>query len=303
LKGAKDDGQGHLIGGHYTLTANTGIEDFSLVQYTGTEPNPSQSPKNAHFVYDGEEMGLYAYVRSVMSGGTSGYNPIHEMKITLRALCSDVKDRANTVNLAMSENIQAEPHPARLPQNIYDSSDGDWEKYATPARDARLRENFAQFYRHMDRLTEMWVFRDPRIIYDGEDLKGDLLALYEAQAGTCDLTYLNSAKRPVLLTLADIPARLYAMSYDPYDCIELRWGASGAERDTCPQSEKKLRWYAAQQRLRSSTKRSTNYAYDLDELEALGGKDMEAPPPVDIRAMLAAMPDRIALAPMMPVGR
>ncbi len=302
LKGAHDDGQGHLIGGHYALAHNDQIEDFSLVQYVGTEPNPSQSVKKARYVYDGEEMGLYAYVRTAMSGGKSTYNPLHELRITMKALCSDLKDRAGTVDLAISQNIQNEPHPSHLPENIFDAG-GDWEMYATPARDARLREGFAQFYQHMAQMIDMWVNRDPRLVYDGTDLRQDLLASYDAQSKMCDLTYLNSAKHPVPLTLADIPARLYAMSYDPYDCIELRWGARDGERDTCPQSDKKMRWYAAQQRLRQQSERATHTAYDLDELEQRGGKGLKPPPPVDVRSLIANMPYRAALDPMQPVGR
>lgn len=302
LKGAHDDGQGHLIGGHYVLAHNDQIADYSLVQYVGTEPNPSQNVKKARYVYDGEEMGLYAYVRTAMSGGKTTFNPLHELRITMKALCSDLKDRANTVNLAVSENIQNEPHPSHLPENIFDAG-GDWEMYATPARDARLREGFAQFYAHMAQMIEMWVNRDPRLVYDGLDLRADMLAAYDAQSKSCDLTYLNSAKRPVPLTLADIPARIYAMSYDPYDCIELRWGAEGEERDSCPQSEKKMRWYAAQQRLRQQTARATSVAYDLEDLEARGGKGLKPPPPVDVRDLIADMPYRVPLAPMKPVGR
>lgn len=302
LKGAHDDGKGHLIGGHIVLATNDQIADFSLVQYVGTEPNPSQSVKKAKFVYDGEEMGLYTYVRTVMSGGKTTYNPLHELRVAMRDLCRDLKDRANTVNLAVSEGIQNKPHPGNLPDNIFDA-DGDWELYATPARDARLREAFAQTYRHIAGMIDLWVKRDPRIAYEGTDLRADLLAIYDAQGAACDLTYLNSAKRPVALNLGDVAARVYAMSYDPYDCIELRWGAAGAERESCTNGEKKLRWYAAQQRFRQMQSRDFFAGYDLDDLETKAAKPMKPPPPVDVRGLIANMPYQVPLDPMNPVGR
>jgi hypothetical protein len=303
LKGAHTDAEGHLIGGHIAMAHNDQIEDFSLVQYAGTDPNKKQDVKKAKFVYDGDEMGFYEYVRVVMSGGKTTYSPLHELKVTMRTLCNDLKDRAQYVNLAISKNIQNEPHPSSLPENIYDAEDdGWWESYATPARDSRIRAALAQFYKTMADIIELWVHRDPRIVYDGYDLKGDLLKAYDAQSASCNLTYLNSSSRPVQLTFHDVLQRAYAISFDPYDCIELRWGASGEERATCPQSEKKVRWYEAEQHLRNDLARATHYAYDLEELEH-STKGSDPPPPVDVRALIENMPYQVPLDPMSPVGR
>ena len=302
LKGAHADEDGNLIGGHIVLADNGEIADYSLVQYLGTEPNKKHDEKKARFVYDGDEMGFYEWVRVVMSGGKTTYSPVYELKMTMRTLCNDLRDRAQFVNLAISQNIQNRSHPSQLPENIYDSTDGDWESYATPARDSRLRAALAQFYKNTAEIIDLWVHRDPRIVYDGYDLKADMLKAYDAQSASCDLTYLNSAKRPVPLTFREVAQRAYAISFDPYDCIELRWGASSAERETCPQSAKKLRWYEAEQRLRNDPARSTSVAYDLDTLEH-SKKGSEPPPPVDVRALIEVMPYQVPLEAMTPVGR
>ena len=105
-----------------------------------------------------------------------------------------------------------------------------------------------------------------------------------------------------LVTFYDVAQRAYAISFDPYDCIELRWGAGEAERATCQQSQKKLRWYEAEQRLRNDPARSTSEAYDLDELEH-SSKGSEPPPPVDVRGLIENMPWQVPLEPMHPVGR
>ncbi|MDE2184844.1 MAG: hypothetical protein KGJ78_17665 [Alphaproteobacteria bacterium] len=301
LKGAKPDAEGHLIGGHVVMAKNEQIPDFSLVQYVGTEPNPKEDVKKARFVYDGEELGFYEYVRAAVSGGKTTFNPVYELKVTMRTLCNDLEDRAQTVDNAISVGVQKEAHPGQLPENIYDSSDGDWESYATPARDSRTRAAFAAFYKDMADMIALWVHRDPRIVYDGYDLKQDLLAAYDAQSKACNITYLDSAKKPVPMTFDDIVHRVYAMSFDPYHCIELRWGATGGERDSCPDGKKKLLWYEAEQRLRNSTARATHVAYDLDALENAKGDD--DPPPVDVRALIEAMSYQDPLKPMQPVGR
>lgn len=300
LVGAHNDGKGHLLGGHIVLAGNDQIADYSLVQYLGTEPNAKT--KKARFIYDGEEMGLYAYVRTAMSGGKTHYNPLHELKLGLRSLCTDLKDRVGAVDGAISKGIQNEAHPSRLPENIYDAGeDGWWESYATPARDARLRAAFIDLYRQMNGIIGMWVKRDPRIVYDGDDLRADLLAVYDRESQSCDLTYLNTQKRPVKMSLADMPARIYAISFDPYDCIELRWGAAGEEAKTCSNGERKGRWYRAEQRFRSDVNRQVRAPNTLDALEASNFEPHL--PAVDLRNLIANMPYQVPLAPMQPVGR
>ena len=38
----------------------------------------------------------------------------------------------------------------------------------------------------------MWVNRDPRIVYDGQFLKTDLLAAYDRESQRCTITYLST---------------------------------------------------------------------------------------------------------------
>ena len=80
--------------------------------------------------------------------------------------------------------------------------------------------------------------RDPRIVYDGLDLKGDLLRAYDRQSQACTLTILTSDKRPLPMSFDDIAKRLFAMSFDPYHCVELRWGTDGSG---CPDQAGKRR--------------------------------------------------------------
>ncbi|MDE2163529.1 MAG: hypothetical protein KGJ53_10220 [Alphaproteobacteria bacterium] len=306
LVGAHRDKHGRYFGGHIVFAENDQIPDFSLVQYVGTEPNPKRDVKQAKFVYNGEELGFYEYVRAAVSGGKMTYNPVYELKMTMKTLCNDLNDRAQYVNLAISDGIDRKPHPSSLPDDIFSSDDNIWESYATPARDARTRAAFAQFYKDMADMIDMWVHRDPRIVYDGYNLRKDLLKAYNAQSKACTITYLNSAKRPVAMTFDDLLHRVYAMSFDPYDCIELRWGASGDERDSCPESKTKLRWYEAERPLRELADRTgkAHTGFDLAELEHRAKRsDAADPPPVDVKTLIETMPYQVPLRAMRPVGR
>jgi hypothetical protein len=306
LKGYHADAQGHLLGGHMAFAENDQISDFSLVQYTGTEPNPSRDVKQARFFYNGEELGFYEYVRVAVSGGKTTFNPIYELKATMKTLCNDLGDRAQYVDLDIKDGVANRQHPARLPDNIYGSDDQEWESYATPSRDARIKAAFAQFYQDLSQMIDLWVHRDPRIVYDGYDLKADLSKAYAAQSKACTITYLNSAMRPVAMSFDAMAHRLFAMSFDPYNCIELRWGAVDAERDSCPDGKTKLKWYEAEQRLRNNPDRTYDIqmGFDLAELNRhVKGSGIDSPPPMDIKALIETMPGQVAFSPMGPVGR
>ncbi len=234
------------------------------------------------------------------------FNPVYELQATMRTLCNDLNDRAQYVDNAISESIQVQPHPERLPDNIYQASNQDWETYSTPSRDARIKAAWVQFYKDLNEMIDLWVKRDPRIVYDGQFLREDLEKAYETESSACTITYLNSAKRPIAMTFDDIMHRLFAMSFDPYNCIELRWGAQGDERESCPDSSQKLRWYEAEQRLRNQPDRTYDVSMGFSVAELMKhvkGSGIDAPPEVDVKALIDQRPDRVGFTPMVTVGK
>jgi hypothetical protein len=58
--------------------------------------------------------------------------------------------------------------------------------------------------------------------------------------------------------------RLFALSFDPYHCPELRWGAKGSELTTCPDNAYKFDWYRAEQGLRNQIERTYDERMDFD---------------------------------------
>lgn len=305
LEGAHEE-SGHLIGGHIVLAKNSEIPDFSMEQYTGNVAGAKGDGDDARFQYQGVELGMYEYVRVAISGGSPTYNPVYELRSSMRTICNELKDRVMAVDLAVKDGIDKKPEPAHLPDNIYTAGDPTWEAYASPSRDARLKAAFAQLYIDMEKMIFMYNQRDPRIVYDGLFLKQDLENIYRQEAAACTISYTNSRGVPVSLGFDDIAERMFRLDFDPYHCVERRWGAVGAEAESCTDDETKTRWYKAEQRLRNSADRdyAAHMGFDVAQLEkasTIAGTD--TPPTTDVKGLIGHIGQRIAFAGMKPVGR
>ena len=297
---------GKLIGGHITLTPNSQISDYSMEQYTGNVPGAKGDGDDARFQYQGVELGMYEYVRVAISGGSPFYNPVYELRSSMRTLCNDIKDRALSVDLAIKDGIDKKPQPRNLPDNIYTASSPEWEGYATPSRDARLKAAFAQLYIDIEKMVFMYNNRDPRIVYDGVFLKQDLQKIYKEEAAACSVSYTNSRGQTVTLGFDDVAQRLFRLDFDPYHCIERRWGATGEEAASCTDDETKTRWYKAEQRMRNSADRdyAAHMGFDVAQLEkvsTVAGTD--TPPTTNVKGLIDHIGDRVAFVGMKPVGR
>ena len=116
-----------------------------------------------------------------------------------------------------------------------------------------------------------------------------MLAAYDGAARACRIDYVNSDGRTISLDYETARQRLFAMSFDPYQCVERRWGASGGELASCRDGGSKRAWYEAEQRLRNQTDRTYEARMDfsLDDLQAGRGGVAEAPD-TDARRYLLA---------------
>jgi hypothetical protein len=203
LVGARNQG-GRLIGGHIVLAENDAIPDFSLEQYTGNVPGTTGDGDNARFAYNNIELSFYEYLRVAVAGGKPTYNPVYELRSTMRTLCNDLKDRVFAVDLAVKEGINKKAQPAHLPDNIYNASDEEWESYSTPSRDARIKTGFAQLYMDLQKMLFLWEQRDLRIAYEGYSLNEDLQKMYAEEAAACSIAYTHSNGTPVTLAFDDL---------------------------------------------------------------------------------------------------
>ncbi len=280
---------GSLTGGHVVLATNAKIADFSLTQFFGTGPRPGDGDwKRGSFVLNGQAMDYYDYVRASLGGGALHFDPLREVADMVASNCADLGYRADAVTLALQAGSQNQPQPGRLPENIY-GTEGDWETFSTPSRDARLKTAFKEVRDNAERFLTLWRTHDARLAYRGVDLAADMLAAYDRAAAQCGLTYVRSDGSRVLMTYEAARARLFRLSFDPYHCVELRWGADGGEAATCRDGALKRRWYAAEQRLRNQIDRTYEARMDfaLSDLEA-GQGGLPVPPDTDARGFLLA---------------
>lgn len=287
LVGAAHAPDGTLLGGHVALAINTAISDFALTQFFGTGPRPDDGDwKSGRFVLNGQPMDWYDYVRASLSGGSLRFDPLREIADMVASNCADLGYRADAVTVALAAGLQDQPQPPRLPENIY-GTDGDWETFSTPSRDARLKTAFKELRDDAARFLALWRAGDPRLSYRGTDLAGDMLAVYDRAAAQCRISYTRGDGSPVSFGYEEARRRLFRLSFDPYHCVELRWGAVGGEAATCRDGALKRRWYDAEQRLRNQIDRTYEARMDftLAELEA-GQSGVATPPDIDTRAFL-----------------
>jgi hypothetical protein len=297
LEGARLEG-GVFVGGRLVAAPNRAIPDFALTQYYGTGARPEGSWRNGSFLLAGRRLDYYDYVRAALGGGSLHFDPVREIADMVDSNCADLSYRAEAVDIALAAGLQHRPQPERLPPNIY-GTDGDWETYSTPSRDARLKTAFRNLRGTAERFLELWRTRDPSLSYRGANLAADLLAAYDGAAARCRISYRRSDGGVVAFGYEEARTRLFRLSFDPHHCVERRWGAEGIELASCRDGALKRAWYEAQQRLRNQIDRTydTRMDFTLRELEA--GRSVGAsrsdqkqnigvpsPPDTDTRAFL-----------------
>lgn len=284
LVGALQADDGTWRGGHVDVAANKDIADFSTEQFYGTGPRPSDAAwASGLFTTGGEQLDFYDFVRARL-GGKLVFHPVREVGEMTASLCNDLQYRAAAVDLG--REIATRPHPARLPRNIY-GTEGDWEMFSTPSRDARLKTAFKYLRDTAERFVQMEAAGDRRHInYNGNDLSVDLATAYARAAAACTITYHRSDGSEMALAFEDARQRLFALSFDPYHCPERRWGASDPrELATCPDGADKRAWYEAEQPLRNQIDRTYDARMDfsLAEISRMTGPP---PPDTDVRGFL-----------------
>lgn len=289
LVGATQSADGSYVGGVIKLAANAELPDWSDEQFFGT--NHASSWSAAQFIYNGEAIDYYDYVRRAVAGHDIIYDPLNETRSMVRGLCEDLRYRAEAVDIAVKAGLNTQSQPARLPDNIYGTS-GDWETYSTPSRDARLKVSFKELRDQMLRFVELAQVADPHVAYAGDDLITDIGKAHDEEAAQCNVTYAASDGSPRTLTFAEARQRLFAMSFDPYHCPERRWGATTPEElATCPDNALKAQWYKAEQNLRNQTDRTYDIAMGFslsDLLLGVPGSGPVTPPDIDVTAALEA---------------
>jgi len=288
---------GTLTGGHVVLSYNSAIANFSVEQYFGTGPRPADNEwQSGTFTLNRQTMDYYDFVRARLAGGKLEFDPVREVQDMVQSNCADLHYRADAVALAVDAGMPNRGQPQRLPPNIY-GTDGDWETYSTPSRDARLKTAFKEVRDNVGRFMALYLANDPRLKYKGANLAVDMLTIYDKAAAQCVLAYARGDGSKVPLSYEDARRRLFAMSFDPYHCVERRWGATDPkELATCRDGSAKQAWYAAEQNLRNQLERTydAQMGFTLADLAAHApGTGPGVPPDTDVRTYLWTMKGRV----------
>lgn len=282
---------GMFYGGRIATLPNEKMPAYSIEQFIGTNPD-KDSWKKGKFVINGQELGYYDFVRTRLAIGELKYHPVEELKNGMETLCGDIKDRVAAVDGAINAGINRKSQPSNLPNNIY-GTEGEWETYSTPSRDARLKTSFRELRTNVEHFIGLYRQGSPRIDYQGSNLVADLREAYDQAAKACVIEYKRSDNSTVRLDFDDVAQRLFKMSFDPYQCVELRWGATDtSELATCGDGATKRAWYAAEQNLRNQIERTydAKMGFSLDELRAgKPGSGVAQPPDIDTRGYLNSL--------------
>ncbi|MNK38596.1 hypothetical protein D3C87_571890 [compost metagenome] len=291
LQGAKRDSSGVYYGGKIVGAKNASLPQFSYEQFYGTNPDPAGDWKKGKFLFNGQPLAYFDYVRIKLASPGFRLDPLLDIKELTQDICVSVKDRVVAVNTAIKSGVANKEHPVRLPMNIY-GSQGEWEDYASPARDARLKVSYMDLLAQAKQLLERWKARDPSLVYNGGNLAADLLNIYTTEARSCRIAYTNSDRRAVTLDVDQIRQRVFDLSFDPYHCVEYRWGASSAqELASCRDNDNKREWYAREVWLRNQWERRYDVRMDFSLEELTGpmpGAGIAQPPDVDIVRFLTS---------------
>ncbi len=285
LTGATRDSSGAYVGGRIVGARNQSLADFSIEQFYGNRPDPSGDWKKGAFEFNGQPIGYYDYLRMKMASGTLRIDPLLDVQELVQDICVSLKDRVVAIDTATRSGVQNKPHPERLPVNIY-GTEGEWENYASPARDARLKVSYMDLLAAAKNFIARHKVGDPIIVYRGANLAADLLSVYDRESRACQFSYRSSSGGTVTLNADDARQRLFAMSFDPYHCVELRWGASSPqELSSCRDDANKQAWYSQERWLRNQWERRYDVRMDYSLEELTGpkpGAGIERAPDVDI---------------------
>lgn len=294
LVDAKINSSGSYSGGKIVPAANSQLSGYSTEQFYGTSPDPSGSWSKGKFAVNGRQQNsFYDFVRMSLTVGDAHIDPLKDMAQLTDDICTSLKDRVDAVEAARTAQIYLKAHPERLPVNIF-GTEGDWENYATPSRDARLKVAFMDLLQQTKSNIERYNRRDRVIKYSGGNLADDLFKVYAQKAQACQFSYTTSNGLTVKMNLEAARQRLFAMSFDPYHCIEHRWGARlPQEIAACPDNQNKRDWYRQQQWLRNQHERNyeARMDYSLSELTGPmpGGVGTASPPDIDIVGYLKSL--------------
>jgi hypothetical protein len=282
--GAELDGNGNYIGGETIVPRAQQVPGYSPVQYTGRVEGTDDK-----YTLNGQLVTYHEFIRRKLAKEPLKIVPALEIRQLVDAACLGIQDRVLAVNHALQVGMHNDPHPERLPPNIYGTGGHwqwhHWESYSSPSRDAHIKSELKHILDVARSVIQRHRNNDPLVSYNGDNIASGMLKAYVEAARRCDLTYTNSNGRSVKLDFLDVTERAFKLSFDPYHCVELRWGAEGEELDSCKDDSDKILWYRNERFLRNQIDRRYDDRMDftVEELSSLRpGNGVAEPPDINV---------------------
>jgi hypothetical protein len=191
-----------------------GFRNFRPVDSRTLGYAPNSSLTDLGSTQYGHGAGYAEWVRMQLSGGQA-LAPDVQLTQLVDQLCTDIGTRVGAVDAGKQ---LAAGELGDLPPNIY-GADGDWESFSTPGRDQKLRSSFRSIFQFI---------KTSAATAQGRALVATYANIWKQHQTSCTITYTSSTGSPVKLTLNDVQKRLFQLSFDPYQCVEMRWGATPA---------------------------------------------------------------------------
>jgi hypothetical protein len=177
------------------------------------------------------------YARLAKLTNPRGLAPKQAYEATLDALVEQIETRVTSVDNGEAYfrknpgSVIPMPGGAAIFQTI-----GPWEDYSTPSRDLRL----IIAINVLNGLPEKIVRHPELFVMNGsspEEAKAGIEQYHARRTQERSIRYTRTDGSPWELSVAEVLARkqAYEMTYNPNDCVEMRWGAKpGAEEySTC----------------------------------------------------------------------
>ncbi len=250
--GATRDANGNLIGGNIRFKSDA--ELGSLVSYQQAEKKFTSTAE------------YFMFVRTNMASGDLKMDVVIEFKRSLKNLCDTIQGRVELVDQAIRSGMDQKTL-AIGPDNIF-SAHGDWENYSTPSRDVNIRVLFKKTLDDLKTSVHQLKAGNKTYVYAKPiaQLPEELRQVYREKALSCTVTFTSRSGVTKTLNLQEVRARIFAISFDPYQCADLRWGDQQAGKEMCQED---MRWYNSQQYLRNMTeKTSDNHKMTVEQMEA-----------------------------------
>lgn len=263
--------------GRVNLAADEMLQgQVSQEQYTGTgtATNLGGELKKV-FEYVGKDKSfltsdLYQWVacrlNSLGTVSNCQIDPIERFKDNLLSLCAAYQARVKDVMTAINNGVDNKAHPDVLPTNIF-GAEGEWETYSTPGRDMRLKQKVLGIMKDVEFYLGNNAVNNSIVKFDGtaSELKEMLLKTYASVDRQCQVSIPMTSKTStgvksenVMMSLSGLGQRLEFLSFDPYMCSAVRWGATQAdELSGCLMSSDKYQWAKALLHLQVQTERDS----------------------------------------------